>query len=154
MKTISLNVNYGGQSFIGFAFSALPLGAALIVAQEQIDQAADQARLSVLGDSMRAVEYQLTAQEAEAFAAGNHVGEVPGTVQAWMDAVGKDAVSATDEILAKANAWKAALYQIRAARLKGKHEVLLATSHEAAEVIADRAIAAIQASVQGIDNAG
>ncbi|WP_445677606.1 hypothetical protein [Pseudomonas putida] len=153
MQTNNLNVTYGDSVYAGFDFDALPLGAALLAASMQIDQAADQARRSALGDSLRGLEYQMAAQEAEAFAAAGHEGAVPPTVQAWMDAVGKDAVSATADILAEATAWKGALYGIRAARLKGKHDVLVASSHAEAAVVADKAIAAIHASVRGVGNA-
>lgn len=153
MQTSNLNVTYGDSSYAGFDFAALPLGAALLTAAMQVDQAADQARRNVLGDSLRAVEYQLAASEAEAFAASNYEGAVPATVQAWMDAVDKDAVSATADILEEANAWRGALYAIRAARLKGKQRVLRAVSHDAAEVLADEAIAAIRASIEGVGNA-
>lgn len=153
MQTTNLNVTYGDSVYAGFDFDALPLGAALMAAALQIDQAADQARRSALGDSLRALEYLITAQEARSFAAADYEGVVPSTVQAWMDAVGKDAVSATADILAEANAWEGALYKIRAARLKGKQSVLKAVSHDQAETLADVAIAAIKASVQGVGNA-
>lgn len=153
MQTTNLSVTFGDKAFVGWNFADLPLGAALLAAAQQIDVAADLARRVVLGDSLRAVEYQLTAQEATAFAAADYEGEAPPTVRAWMDAVGKDAVSATADILAEAAAWKGALYQIRAARLKGKHEALLASNHAAAEAIADTAIAAIHAGIQGVGNA-
>ena len=153
MQTSNLNVTFNGELLAGFDYSRLPLGAALLAAAQQIDQAADSARRAVLGDSLRALEYQVTAQEAEAFAAAGYAGEAPPTVQAWMDAAHLDAQAATDSILLEARAWKGALYQIRAARLKGKQETLSAASHDAAEAIANGAIAAIHASVQGIGNA-
>ncbi|MNJ18964.1 hypothetical protein D3C77_132790 [compost metagenome] len=153
MQTTNLNVTYGDSVYAGFDFDGLPLGAARMSAAFQIDQVADQARRSVLGDSLRALEYQLTAQEARAFMAANYERAVPPTVQAWMDAVGKDAKSATADILAEASDWEGALHKIRAARLKGKHEVLQASSHAEAEVIADEAIAAIRAGIQGVGNA-
>jgi len=153
MQTTNLSVTFAGSSYAGWDFASLPLGAALLAAAQQIDAAADLARRVVLSDSLRAVEYQLTAKEAEAFAAANYEGDVPPTVQAWMDAVGKDAASATADILEEARAWKGALYRIRADRLKGKHQVLLAGSHATAEAIADEAIAAIQAGIQGVGNA-
>ena len=95
----------------------------------------------------------MTADEAAAFAAAGYAGEVPSTVQAWMDAAGLEAKAATDSILAEASAWKQALYQLRTLRLKGKQDVLKAASHDAAEGIADVAISAIYASVQGVGNA-
>lgn len=153
MKTSFLNVNHEGQAYIGFEFSALPLAAALSSAKDQIDQSADQARLSVLGDPLRAFEYQITAQEAEAFASENYEGAAPPTVQAWMDAASLSAEAATDSILAESAAWLTALRTIRALRLKGKQDLLKATSHAQAEAIADEAINAIAACIVGVGNA-
>lgn len=153
MQKTNLNIDFGGTAYAGFDFSALPLAAALMIACQQIDQAADQARRNVLGDPLRAVEYRLTAEEAERFAAADYSGPAPATVQAWMDATGLDAQAATDSILVEANAWKAAIYAIRAARLKGKQQVLKAQTHDAAEALADEAIGGIRASVQGVGNA-
>jgi hypothetical protein len=153
MQTKNLNVVYLGQSYAGFDFSGLPLAAALIVATRQIDEASDAARTAVLGDPLRAVEYGRAATEARAFAAANYAGSMPPTVQAWADAAELEPQAAADSIIAEADAWQAALYAIRAARLKGKQRVLKAVSHEVAEVLADEAIAAIRASVQGVGNA-
>ena len=153
MQKQNINVDFNGRTYAGFNFESLPLAAALLVAAQQIDQSADQARRAVLGDPLRAVEYRLTADEAERFATADYTGPAPATVQAWMDATGLDAKAATDNILAEAHAWKAAIYAIRAARLKGKQQVLKAPSHEAAEVLADEAISAIRESVQGVGNA-
>lgn len=141
-----------GKSFAGWSFEELPLAAARLVACGQIDQAADAARSSALGDSLRALEYQIAADEATSFAESVYVGDPPPTVQAWMDATGMDAQPATDSILAEAAAWKQALYLIRSLRLKGKQDVLKALDHEAIEAITDTAIEAIQASVRGIGN--
>lgn len=153
MQKQNLNVVYQGQSLTGFEFSQLPIGAALLVAQQQIDQAADQARLAVLGDPLRAVEYHAAASESKAFASDNYEGEAPPAVQAWMDAAGLSAKAATESILTEAAAWEAALSQLRAIRLKGKQDVLKATSHEDVEAVADAAISAIKESVQGVGNA-
>ncbi|MDG9890421.1 hypothetical protein [Pseudomonas juntendi] len=153
MQKTNLSIELDGKTYNGFDFAGLPLAAAAQVACRQIDQAADTARRAVLGDTLRALEYQLTAQEATAFAAGNYSGDVPPTVQAWMDAANLEAKPATDSILAEADAWKKALYELRALRLKGKQDVLKEATHDAVESIADVAINAIHASVQGIGNA-
>lgn len=152
MQKQNLNVVYQGQSLVGFDFADLPLVVALVVACEQIDQAADASRRAVLGDPMRALEYQVAAEEAKTFAQAGYTGEVPPTVQAWMDAAELEAQAAADNILAEAAAWKGALYEIREVRLKAKQQVRKATSHAAAEALADAAIAQIQTSVQGIGN--
>ncbi|MCE1059114.1 hypothetical protein LU646_14630 [Pseudomonas alloputida] len=153
MQTTNLSVDFGGRALIGYEFAELPLGAALLAACQQIDAAADVARRNVLGDSLRALEYQTAEAEARVFAQAGYTGEAPPTVQAWMDAADLDAQAATDIILQEAAAWKGALYKIRAARLKGKQDVLKRTTHEAAEAVADEAINAIHASIQGVGNA-
>ncbi|MFK0086493.1 hypothetical protein ACIQUS_04280 [Pseudomonas sp. NPDC090755] len=153
MQIQNINVVHDGQSYVGFEFAALPLLAALRVACQTIDQVADQARLSVLSDPLRALEYQTAAQEAQAFAASGYIGDAPPSVQAWMDAADLEARPAADSILAEAIAWQGAMYAIRAARLKGKQAVLKATTHAAAEHLADEAVAAIRASVVGVGNA-
>ncbi|EPA95446.1 hypothetical protein [Pseudomonas sp. G5(2012)] len=153
MQKQNLNVIYNGQSLIGFVFSALPLAAALSVAAKQIDEAADAARVAVIGGSLRALEYERAAAEARAFAAAGYVGDMPPSVQAWADAAELEPQAAADSIIAEADAWQAALYAIRAARLKGKQRVLKAVSHDAAEALADEAMAAIRASIEGVGNA-
>lgn len=153
MKTRNLNVNYGGQSFIGFAFSGLPLAAALIVAATQIDEAADAARAAVVTDPLRALEYERAALEAKAFVAAGCVGDMPPSVQSWSEAAELEPRAAADSIIAEADAWQAALYAIRAARLKGKQRALKAVSHDAVEAVTDAAIAEIRESIAGVGNA-
>jgi hypothetical protein len=153
MKTLELNVVYMGQSYVGFAFGDLPLAAAMLAANLQIDQAADVARRAVLGDSLRVLEYERAAAEARAFAASGYVGAMPPSVQSWADAAELEPQAAADSIVAEADAWQEALYAIRAARLKGKQRVLKATSHDTAEALADTAIAEIRDSIAGVGNA-
>jgi hypothetical protein len=153
MQTTNLNVTFNGELFAGYDYKLLPLEAARIAAAQQIDQAADSARRTVLGDSLRAVEYQKAAAEARAFAADGYVGVMPPSVQAWADAAELQPQAAADSIIVEADAWQAALYAIRAARLKGKQRVLKADSHDAAEALADTAIADIRASIAGVGNA-
>jgi hypothetical protein len=74
-------------------------------------------------------------------------------VQAWADAAELEPQAAADSIITEADAWQAALYAIRAARLKGKQRVLKATSHDAAEALTDAAIAEIRDSIAGVGNA-
>jgi len=154
MRKDNLNVTFNGNNYTGYEkYEMLPLGAALLYAAQQIDEAADSARVSVVGNSLRVVEYQLAEQEAQAFQVAGFEGEVPATVQAWVDAAGLSPREAAENILAEAAAWKGALYTIRAARLKGKQQALKAATHDEAEAIADEAIAAINASVVGVGNA-
>ncbi|WP_445673407.1 hypothetical protein ACUDA6_27130 [Pseudomonas ceruminis] len=153
MRKESLNITFNGNNYNGFDFAKLPLGAALLCAIQQIEETADNARIAVVGNSLRVVEYQLAEQEAQAFQAAGFEGAVPATVQAWVDAAGLSPQEAAENILAEAAAWKGALYTIRAARLKGKQQALKAATHDEAEAIADAAITAINASVVGVGNA-
>lgn len=153
MNLKNLNVDFNGSSYAGFDFSNLPLGAALLIASLQIDAAADAARVAVLGDPLRALEYERAATEAKAFAAAGFVGDVPPSVQSWADAAELTPQAAAESITVEADAWLTALYAIRAARLKGKQGVSKAETHDAAESLTDVAIAAIKASVQGVGNA-
>ena len=153
MQTRNLNIDHGGITYAGFEFSGLPLPAALLISALQIDQAADAARVAVLGDPLRALEYERAAVEARAFAAADYAGAMPPAVQAWADAAELEPQAAADSIIAEADAWQAALYAIRAVRLKGKQRVLKAASHDAAKALTDEAITAIRASVQGVGNA-
>jgi hypothetical protein len=67
-----------------------------------------------------------------------------------VDAQGLQPQEAAEGVLAETAAWRSALSEIRAARLKGKAQVLKATSHAEAEGLADTAIAAIRGSIAGI----
>jgi hypothetical protein len=153
MRKESLNITFDGNNYNGFDFKSLPIGAARLIAAQQIDEAADNARVAAVGNSQRVLEYQLAEQEAEAFQAEKFAGEVPASVQAWVDAAGLSPQKAAEDILAEAAAWKTALYAIRAARLVGKQAALKAASHDEAEAVADTAIAKINASVVGLGNA-
>lgn len=132
--------------------------AALVTAEglsSQIDTAADTARRAVAGDPLRAVEYEKSAAEAQAFKdAGYPAGAVPRTVAAWA-IEGRTAQQAADSILAEAAAYNEALYQIREARLQAKALVRAAMDAgqiEQAQDIAAETIAAIEAAVAGIGN--
>ena len=145
MQKNNLNILFGDGNYLGYEFEALPVGAALLVAAQQIEQAADQARAAVLGDPLRAVEYQMAEADAKAFMVAGFDGEVPATVQAVVDASEVSPQAATELILAESAAWRGALCEIRAARLKGKQAMLKATTHAEAESYADTAIDAIRA---------
>lgn len=145
MQKNNLNILFGDGNYLGYAFEALPVGAALLVAAQQIEQAADQARAAVLGDPLRAVEYQMAESDAKAFMVAGFDGEVPATVQAVVDASEVSPQAAAELILAESAAWRGALCEIRAARLKGKQAMLKATTHAEAESYADTAIDAIRA---------
>lgn len=122
---------------------------------QQIDATADTARRAVAGDSLRAVEYERSAAEAQTFKDAGYPAEaVPRTVSAWA-INGRTAQQAADSILAEAAAYTEALYQIREARLGAKELVraaMAAGNVEQAQDIAAETIAAIQAAVAGIGN--
>ncbi|ROL74710.1 hypothetical protein [Pseudomonas vranovensis] len=153
MQDQNLNITFNNSNYVGYSFASLPIGAARLVAAQQIDEAADNARTAAVGSSLRVIEYQLAEVEAKVFSAASFKGDVPPAVLAWSDAANLTPQAAAESILAEAHAWKTALYAIRAARLKGKQSALKAGSHEEAEAIADQAIAAIRASVVGVGNA-
>ena len=122
----------------------------------QIDAAADTARRAVAGDPLRAVEYERSAGEAQAFkAAGYPANAVPRTVAAWAIG-GRTAQQAADSILVESAAYTEALYQIREARLGAKEMVrqaMAAGDVDQAQDIAAETIAAIESAISGIGNA-
>lgn len=151
MQTQNLNIIYDGQQLIGFSFDDLPLAAAIAVACQQVDQTADAARRTVLVDPLRAFEYERAALQARYFVSLSDQSEVPPTVQSWADACGITPQAAAESIIVKANAWDAALYAIRDARLKGKEIVKKLLDHYAVLLAADAAIDIIQKSVEGVE---
>ncbi len=153
MRKDSLNITFDGSNYNGFDFARLPLGAARLCAAQQIEEAADTARVAVMGSSLIYIEYQLAEDEARAFKDAGFKGDVPTTVQAWADATEVTPQEAAESMLNEAAAWKGAVCAIRAARLVGKRKALKAASHDEAEAIADKAIATINASVVGVGEA-
>jgi hypothetical protein len=121
----------------------------------QIDAAADTARRAVAGDPLRAVEYERSAGEAQAFKdAGYPAGAVPRTVAAWAIG-GRTAQQAADNILVESAAYTEALYQIREARLGAKQlvrQAMDAGNVDQAQDIAAETIAAIEGAIAGIGN--
>lgn len=122
----------------------------------RIDSYADQARQSVAGDPLRAVEYERAAGEAQAFKdAGYPPDAVPRTVAAWA-ITGRTPQEAADSILVEAAQYAEVLYRIRERRLEAKElikEKLAGGAIEEAKQIADEAIRAIQAAITGVGNA-
>jgi hypothetical protein len=119
-----------------------------------IDQAADAARAAVVGDPLRAVEYDRAAAEAQAFKAADYQGSVPPMVAAWA-INGRTAQQAADDILHEAAQFSGALVQLRTTRLKAKELIrtaMQAGDIEQAQDIAAETIAALEASVAGIGN--
>lgn len=120
-----------------------------------IDIAADNARRVVIGDPLRAVEYDRVAAEAQAFKdAGYPADAVPRSVAAWM-LEGRTAKGAADDILREAKQYDEVIYTLRELRLSGKSQVraLVEAGKEAqAREHAAETIAAIGATAAGISN--
>ena len=123
--------------------------------RQQIDTAADAARLSVVVDPVRALEYQLAATEAAAFKeAGYPAIEVPRAVVAWAVG-GRTAKQAADSILLEAAKYNEALYLLRETRLSAKDLVRQAMDSgeiALAQRITTETIAAIMATVSRVDS--
>ena len=121
---------------------------------QSVDAAADAARAKVAGDPLRAVEYDRSRLEAEAYKAAGYQGEVPRMVAAWA-INGRTARQAADSILTEAAAYTEALYLIRETRLQAKELIRAAMAGgniEHAQDIANETVAAIEAAVAGIGN--
>lgn len=121
-----------------------------------IDSSADAARARVAGDPLRAVEYDRARIEAEQFAAASYEGDVPPMVAAWAIG-GRTAQQAADDILHEAAQYTAALIALRETRLAAKEQVralMDAGEVEQAQQVVEQTVAAIEAAVAGVGNAG
>lgn len=120
----------------------------------RVDAAADKARAKVAGDPLRAVEYDRSRLEAEAYKAAGYQGDVPRMVAAWA-INGRTPRQAADSILSEASAYTEALYCIRETRLQAKELIRAAVNAgnvEQAQDIADETVAFIENAVAGIGN--
>ncbi|WP_207283743.1 phage tail protein [Pseudomonas sp. FW300-N2F2] len=89
----------------------------------KVDTAADNARRTMAGDPLRALEYQQAALEARAFKdQGYPKKAVPLAVSAWV-VKGRTARQAADQMLAKAAEFEANLLALRELRLKAKAQI-------------------------------
>ncbi|GAA0832660.1 hypothetical protein [Cupriavidus pauculus] len=129
------------------------LATATTMAITAIDKAADDARLAVAGDPLRAAEYQIAEAEAKAYQAAGYAGECPPSVKSWAEAKAWTSRQAADNIIAEAAAWTAALYAIRDVRLKAKENARNAQTSEAVAEIAHAAVSQITAMVANLGNA-
>ena len=122
----------------------------------QIDNAADAARLSLVVDPVRALEYQLAATEAATFkATGYPASDVPRTVAPWMVG-GRSAKQAADSILSEAAQYNEALYVLRETRLAAKARVRQAMADgdvSLAQEITNESTAAIELAVSWVESA-
>ncbi|WP_256583483.1 phage tail protein [Pseudomonas sp. MPR-ANC1] len=118
----------------------------------RIDAYADEMRRLVAVDPLRAVEYERTAAEAQAFKdAGYPEDAVPRTVAAWA-IMGRTAEEAADGILTEAAKYAEVLYLVRERRLEAKELIrrkLAAGEIDEARQVVDDAIKAIQTAVSG-----
>lgn len=111
---------------------------------QRIDVVADAVRARLVGDPVRAFEYQAAEQGARAYAQAGYSGPVPGVVQGWADARGWTAQQAADNILGEAALFRGALEAIRAIRLQGKYALQAATVEEAPAIF-EQTVAALKA---------
>jgi cytochrome P450 len=121
-----------------------------------IDMAADTARREVVGDPLRALEYDRAANDAQVFKdAGYLANAAPRSVAAW--AIGERTVrQAADEILREADAYIEVLYCLRETRLQAKEALrsLMAEGDTtAAQRLTDQAIIDIKKIAGGVGNA-
>jgi len=120
-----------------------------------IDLAADAARRAVVGDPLRAAEYDRARIAAEHFAAAGYQGDVPAMVAAWA-INGRTAQEAADDILHEAAQYTAALIALRETRLAAKEQVRVlmeAGEVEQAQQVVEQTVAEIEAAVAGVGNA-
>jgi hypothetical protein len=114
----------------------------------KIDAAADSARRTLAGDSLRVLEYQQAALEAQAFKdQGYPKKAVPLSVSAWV-VKGRTARQAADQILAKAAEFEANLVALRELRLKAKTQIRAHMAKGKADLavqVADDVIAILRA---------
>lgn len=88
-----------------------------------IDTVADAVRKYVAGDSLRAAEREMAAQEARSFKlAGYPLDNVPRMVSAWA-IYGRTAQEAADSIISEADAYTESLCRLREARLEAKERI-------------------------------
>jgi len=98
---------------------------------DQIDSAADAARLAVIAKQTNTPEYQRAEAQARAFKAADYpTGDVPRNVAGWAAAKWRNewtAQQAADDIIATADRWYDLLDDIRDLRLAAKEDARHAT---------------------------
>ena len=113
----------------------------------KVDTAADNARRTMAGDPLRALEYQQAALEAQVFKdQGYPKKAVPLSVSAWV-VKGRTARQAADQILAKAAEFEANLLALRELRLKAKAQIrahMAKGKADLARQVADEVLVAIR----------
>jgi hypothetical protein len=109
---------------------AAPLADVAARAIAVMDAEGDAARLQVIGDPTKALEYQRAEAQARPYAAAGYPDPAPPCVESWANAkrwtndgepwAGRQAA---DDIIATADRWNAALEGIRGLRLDAKEHV-------------------------------
>ena len=115
-----------------------------------VDQHADVARASVVGDAVRVKEYERAQAQAEAFRAAGFAGAVPSCVACWAAAKEWTPQSAAEDILAAAARWYGALDGIRALRLQAKEDIRRAADNATVDTLLATFIASLTSSMQGV----
>lgn len=100
----------------------------------RIDLVADTIRSYVVGDAVRAFEYKQAELDAREFKKNGYIGDIPKSIQTWIESSGKTKEEATDNIIYEADMFNGIMLAIRDLRLKGKAEVRNAETDEGAEV--------------------
>ncbi|WP_432218778.1 phage tail protein [Pseudomonas kribbensis] len=112
-----------------------------------VDAAADKARITLAGDPLKAMEYAQAAADAQAYQdAGYPKKEVPLSIAAWV-AKGRSAKQAAEQILGKADQLTDHLLTLRTLRLKAKTRIRGYASKsqmDQARAAADEALLAIR----------
>lgn len=120
-----------------------PLDIVAARAIDTMDAEGDAARLKVIGDPTKVLEYQLAEVQARPYAAAGYPDPVPECVASWADAKrwangGKPwtGQEAADDIITTADRWYRALERIRRLRLDAKERVraLVATGAALADI--------------------
>lgn len=114
-----------------------------------IDSAADECRMRVVGDSLRVVEYQRAADEAQHLL---DTGEALPAVSAWAAAKGWTNLQAAQNILDESRSWNGVLYAIRDIRLAAKESVRVAPVEQVTS-ISESARLQLFSLIAGVGNA-
>lgn len=118
--------------------------------QAVIDKAADDARLAVVGNSVRMAEYNRAQAHAEQYRDQGYEGDVPASVASWALAKNWSAEEAAKDIIRASVQWIACLDMIRQLRLVAKEEIKLVATKAEADVIYAGYSATLSQLMQGV----
>lgn len=120
-----------------------------------LDKAADDARTAIIGDPLRALEYETAATEAQQFKDTGYPAEaIPRAVAAGV-IHGITAQESADSILREAAQFNDVQYRIRETRLLAKaivRDLASAGQFEYARQVVDEAVQSINEAVRGVGN--